>query len=284
MIAIIGMGAVGTYLAYTLLDSGQKVVSLDYRYTSSELLTSEIHQDQDFSSITYERICSLYPETKLIIVCCKNMNIEHKLINKLIDTGLPTLFIQNGVSKFSQLTLISQEFYFGTLSGIELRHENKVLISVPSNPCLSYYSQRPDLISLFESLSGTTLLFQNASSPYDPLTKKFPRWFISSALMMISKGPIGVAKSRVPLEEIHEACQEISTYIDLLFGIRINANEIIEEVFRLPESLTTSAFRDYKDNKSNEWAIEWAAAVETLSSKNLSNRTLRIWGDRILNV
>jgi hypothetical protein len=283
VIAIIGMGAVGTYLASVLIENGQHVVSLDYRCSSVRLETRDIWENEQHLQVTYENVFLLDPGCQLIIVSCKSMDINVELIDALISEDTYVLFIQNGISNFSYLSALSDKFLFGTLAGFESRREGSLVRVFTNNPSLSLHTRIPELASLFQSLSQDTFLFQNLESLHSPLVSKFPRWFISSAIMMLGNGPLGISRLKLPPWELTNACKEVASYMKLLFGVDLDEKAILEEVWNLPDRLTTSAFRDYGEGKANEWTIEWASAVESLSKQSLNSKTLELWGERILN-
>ncbi len=283
MIAIVGMGATGAYLASILMESGQQVVSLDYRYSNSLLETREIWENERHLQISYEKVNLLHPGCQLIIVSCKTMDINVGLIDSLLSEDTNVLFIQNGVSNFKKLNALSDKFLFGTLSGLESRQDGNLVRVLTTNPCLSLYTKSPEFASFFRNLNHDTLLFRNTENLYSPLVSKFPRWFISSAIMMLGNGPLGISKLKIPREEILLACKEVADYMKVLFGVEVNQEAIVQEILSLPDRLTTSAFRDYSEGKPNEWTLEWVSAVENLSKALLSSRTLEMWGERILN-
>ena len=225
----------------------------------------------------------LDPGCELIIVSCKSMDINDELIDTLISEDTYILFIQNGVSNFSHLSALSDKFLFGTLAGLESRREGNCVRAFTNDPCLSFFTRSPELDSLFQSLNHDTFLFQNTDSPHSPLVSKFPRWFISSAIMMLGNGPLGMSKLKIPPGEMLNACKEVANYMKVLFGVELDEKAILKEISCLPDRLTTSAFRDYGERKPNEWTIEWASAVESLSKQSLGSETLRMWGERILN-
>lgn len=283
MIAIVGMGATGTYLATVLTENGQQFVSLDYRNLGGRSETREIWENERHLQLAFRNVNRLQPGCRLIIVCCKSIDINVELIETLISEDTYTLFIQNGVSNFKHLRALSDKFLFGTLAGLESRREGNSVRVFTTSPCLSLYTESPELATYFQSLSHDTLLFQNMDSPHSPLVTKFPRWFISSAIMMLGNRPLGISRLKLPEEDILLACKEVADYMNLLFGVEIDEKSIVKEIFRLPERLTTSAFRDYCEKRPNEWTIEWVSAVENLSKAYLSSNTLEMWGDRILN-
>ena len=275
-IVIVGSGAIGLYLYNVLNVKGNYIYFYDYR--NQDLATQYsilINQKSNFIEIL--RSTELKPSPDLIIVCTKSFDVNEELIDILIKSNAEIVFIQNGVTLFLKHQGTSENFHFGTISGIQAELIQSKLSVLAENCTLVVKKAKNDkfLKKLkFEMLKNNFNI--EIKTDYNKIIlEKFIRWLTISSLISFHKLPLGRTLVVTSEKEIRRTIDEITEFIEIEFKVKISADETIKKINSLPIELLTSAYRDFILGRKNEMTIELEKTIISLEFNGRSAKNLK---------
>ena len=221
----------------------------------------------------------------IIIIALKSYDINKVLISKLIDSKKEVLFLQNGLLVQSKFQSMDQPFGIGTISGIQSKLKGKN-IDVKTNNASIFANLNNKTISLAElgvkqNLPHTKLNF--SSGIQIDFYEKYIRWVVTCCLNLLNGKGIGDSLKLTPRVDVLRAINELVSFIDYEFHLKVHAENILNVLSDLPKNLKTSSYSDFKKGKPTEILNELNYVVSIIKTFDERNLILEKWKSDILN-
>lgn len=279
------MGGVGTFLAYALTEKGFSVMTYDERRTEKYYYYEATINGNTVAMHLLNNV-AIAKSCDFVIVALKSYNLKDSILAKLSKSNKPVLFLQNGVSTYLTKHVKFDNFYFGTVFGLqakidmgiaEIRTHDATLAIIPKqNDSIFRYLKR---VNLKDSLMLYPM--ENSKNIY---LEKFVRWIISSIICSKYRMPLGSSLRCIDDHDLDSLIASINSFVFAEFNLEVDAERIKQALFLLPSDLITSATRDYLTRRDSELYSEIEFMITKMDQYQLDANNLRYWSGLLKNV
>jgi 2-dehydropantoate 2-reductase len=272
-IGVVGLGGIGGLCAILLKNAGYEVFSnqnskrektllkLSSKYYGNLSATININKTLNNTDIIF--ICSKFPYLKKII---KNINNNNAII-------VPFL---NGLSHFDILKKkFKKNLYYSNIGKIiSIKKSAKKILHLSKNkPEILISSENKNnnkiriICNIFKKINFNVKVINSNTKV---VWTKLIRLSSISAITAIYNCNLGeIKKSKKKMEQLENLVKEGLYLAKLLFNFKESFNNIIQEIIKLPNSLTTSLQRDINNKITTKSEIETQiGAIYKLGIKN----------------
>ena len=283
-VRILGAGSIGLYLAQELIKANHNVSGLDLRLKGEQRkirIRSQINGQKNLIEFDVNSELSLKDE--IVFVTLKSYAIDDLTISNLINSPAEILFLQNGLLVKSRLHTLSTKVAIGTITGVQASVENRQLFASVNNSkiIIEMHSNcsKIGLLAVANSLENSAFEFNETS--HKLIYEKFVRWTITSCLNIIYDANLGECLKLIDSYEIISGISELATFINMKFNVSINPENILLSLYRLPNQLVTSSYKDYKKGSLLEIALELDDILAYFSQASVKSVVLQKWREKI---
>jgi ketopantoate reductase len=285
-VRILGAGSIGLYLAQELIRANHNVSGLDLRLKDEQRkirIRSQINGQKNLIEFDVNSELSLNDD--IVFVTLKSYAIDDLTISNLINSPAEILFLQNGLLVKSRLhTLsLSTKVAIGTITGVQASVENRQLFANVNNSkiIIEMHSKCSKIGSLAVANSLENSAFEFNETSHKLIYEKFVRWTITSCLNIIYDANLGECLKLIDSNEIISGISELATFINMKFNVSINLENVLLSLYRLPNQLVTSSYKDYKKGSLLEIGLELDDILAYFSQASVKSVVLQKWREKI---
>ena len=285
IVQILGMGSIGTFLAYALSKKGLNVLTYDERRREGHFLYEATINGSPVSmhlinNVPVARCCDF------VIVTLKSYDLKDRIFDNLSESNKQVLFLQNGVSTYLAKNGQFNNFHFGTIYGIQAKSEMGIADIRTQNVTVAIIPNQND--SIFKQLETVSLKDCLLLHPIDNSKRiyleKFIRWIISSIICSKYRMPLGSSLRCIQDRDLDLLIASINSFVCTEFNLEVDSGRIREALFRLPSDLITSATRDHLTGQESELYLEIEFVISKMDQYQLDTTNLRYWSSHLKNV
>jgi|688.fasta_scaffold78759_4 ketopantoate reductase len=283
-VRILGAGSIGLYLAQELIRANHNVSGLDLRLKDEQRkirIRSQINGQKNLIEFDVNSELSLNDE--IVFVTLKSYAIDDLTISNLINSPAEILFLQNGLLVKSRLHTLSTKVAIGTITGVQASVENRQLFANVNNSkiIIEMRSNCSKIGSLAVANSLENSAFEFNETSHKLIYEKFVRWTITSCLNIIYDANLGECLKLIDSYEIISGISELATFINMKFNVSINPENVLLSLYRLPNQLVTSSYKDYKKGSLLEIGLELDDILAYFSQASVKSVVLQKWREKI---
>lgn len=250
-----GVGSIGSLIALDLSQAGHEVEGIDLRqFNNNRLLKIKIQINSIESDLKIYSKSKLSSDCDLVIVTTKSYDLIEGVIEYLINSNKETLFLQNGIKILKNNSNKTDNFHFGTVTGVESYSDTKVNTIIPKKCYIPiiFGKSNSKIGELCNEHKLKYVNFSTVNKDHMLIYRKYIRWVMVSILNIFSevnldKG-IEFAGSQVVMDTLDELC----CFVKQISDCNLLSEDVFKDIIALPKELKTSAFRDYKKITKNE--------------------------------
>jgi ketopantoate reductase len=279
-----GLGSIGSLIALDLSQAGHEVEGFDLRQSNNErLLKIKIHVNSIESHLKINTKSKLSSNSDLVIVATKSYDLIEGVIEYLINSNRETLFVQNGVKMLIDNSNKTDNFHFGTVTGVESYSDTKVNIIIPKKCYIPIISGKfNDKIS---ELCNERMLryvnFSTVNKDHMVFYRKYIRWVMVSILNIFREEHLDKVIEFAGTQVVMETLDELCGFVKQISDCNLSSEDVFNDIVALPKELKTSAFRDYKKNTKSELKSELDLIVTELKRVGSKHDLIAKWKEII---
>jgi ketopantoate reductase len=283
-IRIVGLGAIGTYLAQELSYANHQIIGLDFRIPSG---TKEVIFNTQVNNIKKDlklKITStIYQDDDIIIIALKSYQLNETIMLKLFESSAELIFLQNGLLTKSKLQNRSLKVSIGTVTGVQATLKDTFLNAslMNSKIVLELQGDCKKIKELIQVTKMQNSVFIDSINSQIMIYEKFIRWVVASSLNILFDSSLGNCLTRVSSRELNLAISELTTFVEQKFKINVDQANVLKAIYDLPKELKTSSYFDFKQDFQSEIALELESVVNYLTNRNFKCVVLSEWREAI---
>lgn len=263
-IGILGPGGIGGLLAALLCKSGYQV----YCFGSKQGNEAIKHKGLMVNSVVYGdfKIKPLYELSKLdhvdiLFLCVKSPILKGALesVISYVNRNTVVVSLLNGLGHREKIKhLIDSNLVVGTIGAVEVSmkpdrtidHRSSMTphITIASNSGVS----RDRLLEVVSVLKNSRLSAELCQHENNVTWKKLTRLAAIASITSYTGSPLGPSRIEKKSRELLLSLVEELCQIAHAEGVDLGVNEVVQQIDKLPETLTTSLQRDISANIPSE--------------------------------